>query len=178
MREITRKVDEQINSVRRELANLLNVGIIKSETNNNKLYYEVDQTFEYYKPLAQIFGGSTVELETESASEDDQWLKALGHVELILLTGSFTRDERSGVDLLLVGDLNPTQTAKYASEMEQKEGREIRYTTMTADEFDYRQEVNDRFLSQVLASKHQIVLDNRPKPEEEVKARKKSKKEK
>ena len=32
VREITRKIDEQINSVRRELSNLLNIGIITSET--------------------------------------------------------------------------------------------------------------------------------------------------
>lgn len=177
MREITRKVDEQINSVRRELANLLNVGIIKSETNNNKLYYEVDQSYEYYKPLSQIFGGSAIELEPESTGDDEQWLKALGNVELILLTGKFTRDERSGVDLLMVGDLNPTQTSKYVLDMEQKEGRDIRYTTMTTEEFDYRKEVNDRFLLQVLASKHQVVVDSRPKPDK-TKSKKKTKEEK
>ena len=32
VREITRKIDEQINSVRRELANMLNIGIIKSDS--------------------------------------------------------------------------------------------------------------------------------------------------
>ena len=57
VREITRKIDEQINSVRRELSNLLNTGIISSDTNNNRLYYEVSQTYEYYKPLKEIFGG-------------------------------------------------------------------------------------------------------------------------
>ena len=50
VREITRKIDEQINSVRRELANLLSIGIISSDTNNNRLYYEVNQEYEYYKP--------------------------------------------------------------------------------------------------------------------------------
>lgn len=57
-------------------------------------------------------------------------------------------------------------------ELEQKEDREVRYATMPGEEFRYRQEVNDRFLSLVLASKHQIIVDNRPK-----KTTKKSKKE-
>ena len=57
VREITRKIDEQINSVRRELSNLLNIGIIVSDSNNNKLYYEVNQKFKYYEPLQQIFSG-------------------------------------------------------------------------------------------------------------------------
>src|SRR5271154_2914800 len=56
VREITRKINEQINSVRRELANLLSMGIITSDNNDNKLYYEVEQSYEYYKPLSEIFG--------------------------------------------------------------------------------------------------------------------------
>src|ERR1051325_3277764 len=58
VREITRKIDEQINSVRRELANLLNTGIIVSDNTNNRLYYEVNQAYEYYDPLLAIFGKS------------------------------------------------------------------------------------------------------------------------
>src|SRR6185295_8438275 len=60
VREITRKVDEQINSVRRELSNLLSIGIITSEANNNRLYYEVNQKYQHYVPLTQIFGGVSV----------------------------------------------------------------------------------------------------------------------
>src|SRR5215218_441222 len=58
VREITRKIDEQINSVRRELANLLNVRLITSDTNDtsNKVYCEVNQKYEFYPPLEEIFG--------------------------------------------------------------------------------------------------------------------------
>ena len=56
VREITRKIDEQINSVRRELSNLLSIGIISSDTTNNRLYYEVNQDYEYFHPLEAIFG--------------------------------------------------------------------------------------------------------------------------
>src|SRR5579884_1326028 len=61
VREITRKIDEQINSVRRELSNLLSIGIITSDATQNRLYYEVNQTYEHYKPLAMIFGGLKAE---------------------------------------------------------------------------------------------------------------------
>lgn len=157
VREITRKIDEQINSVRRELANLLSIGIISSETTNNKLYYEVNQDYEYYKALAEIFGESVVKAEGEENSDDD--LKVLGNVELAVLTGQFTRDERSGVDLLLVGDLNQTQVGKYVSNLEKKENKEVRYTTMPTTEFNYRINLNDRFLITVMESKKQILVD-------------------
>src|SRR4249920_531671 len=70
VREITRKIDEQINSVRRELSNLLSIGIITSDTNNNKLYYEVNQKYEYFPPLQQIFGGGVKTAPKKSTVTD------------------------------------------------------------------------------------------------------------
>lgn len=170
VREITRKIDEQINSVRRELANLLSVGIIRSDNTNNRLYYEVNQTYEFYEPLSQIFGGkvSTAKTKTKktaekvttpAAPEQDEDLKVLGNVEIALYTGQFTRDDRSGIDMLIVGDINPTQLGKFIDELEKKEKKEIRYAVMPLDEFHYRRQVKDRFISDVITSKHQILLD-------------------
>jgi hypothetical protein len=168
VREITRKIDEQINSVRRELANLLNIGIISSETTNNKLYYEVNQKYEFYKPLLAIFGSTPLAAEDE---ENDDEFKVLGRVDIAILTGQFTRDERSGVDFLLVGDINQTQLSKYVADMEKREGKEIRYAAIPLDEFEYRRRLNDRFLTQVLESKKQVIVDKdnilSPKPEPE-----------
>lgn len=175
VREITRKIDEQINSVRRELSNLLSIGIISSETTNNKLYYEVNQKYEFYKPLAQMFGGvaitagSTVSTDDESAEPIPVDLKALGHVELALFTGQFTRDERSGIDFLIVGDINQTQLNKFVADLEAKEGKEVRYASMSPKEYRYREQINDRFLAKVIESKKQILFDknllNSPEPE-------------
>lgn len=174
VREITRKIDEQINSVRRELANLLSIGIISSDTNNNRLYYEVNQEFEYYGALNAMFGQGVMPKVEEGAKKETsgQALKSIGNVELALLTGQFTRDELSGIDFLVVGDINPTQLSKYVAEMEAQEGKEVRYVVMPPDEFKYRQQVNDRFLGLVLSSKMQIIVDKHkmlslPKPEKE-----------
>src|SRR6266702_1679533 len=70
VREITRKIDEQINSVRRELANLLNVGIIVSDTTNHRLYYEVSQTYEYYQPFLAIFGNGVTSAALAPVTDD------------------------------------------------------------------------------------------------------------
>lgn len=170
VREITRKIDEQINSVRRELANLLSIGIISSDTNNNRLYYEVNQDYEYYAALSAIFGQGVMPEVEEGAKKETaaQPLKGIGNVELAIYTGQFTRDESSGIDFLVVGDINPTQVTKYVAELEAEEGKEIRYAVMTPDEFIYRQQIKDRFLSMVLESKIQVVVDKNhiltPKP--------------
>lgn len=165
VREITRKIDEQINSVRRELANLLNVGIIVSENNNNRLYYEVNQKYEHFDPFTQIFGnGASVAKKTKGKAsaalvQADDELKALGHIELALYTGQFTRDERSGIDLLIVGNVNNYQVEKYVADLEAKEGKEIRYVILSSSEFEYRHKIHDRFIVNVLASKKQVLVD-------------------
>lgn len=159
VREITRKIDEQINSVRRELSNLLNAGIISSENTNNRLYYEVNKTYQFYDPLSQIFGSASGVTADEDSNEALTALKAVGNIDLALYTGQFTRDERSGVDFLIVGDINQTQLAKYVSDLEAKEGKSIRYAVMDKKEFGYRREVNDRFLLTVLDSKKQVIID-------------------
>ncbi len=166
VREITRKIDEQINSVRRELANLLSIGIISSDNNNNRLYYEVNQDYEYYKALSAIFGKGTMKTATTSKitasaeeSDDIQLIKKIGNVDLVVLTGQFTRDESAGIDMLVVGDVNQTKLNKYVSDLEAKEGKEIRFVSMDTQEFDYRFQVKDRFLNTLQGAKKQILID-------------------
>jgi hypothetical protein len=168
VREITRKIDEQINSVRRELANLLSIGIIASDTTSHRLYYEVNQAYEFYEPLKTIFGnGPTTSDDAadpeyavpNATSVERDKLKALGNVELALYTGQFTRDETSGIDALIVGDVNQHALQKFMSELEAQEGKEIRYTLMPSNEFNYRRQIKDRFITTVLSAKKQVLVD-------------------
>lgn len=168
VREITRKIDEQINSVRRELGNLLSIGIIVSENTNNKLYYEVNQKFEYFKPLQEIFGDGVKKnlkkakpaagaLAGEEGGALD--LQSVGHVELALYTGQFTRDGEVGIDFLVVGDVNKSALKRYVGELEAQEGKSIRYATMKLPEFQYRQAIKDRFVASIEHAKKQILVD-------------------
>jgi hypothetical protein len=161
VREITRKIDEQINSVRRELANLLSIGIISSDNTDNKLYYEVNQKYDYYAPLSAIFGagGSKKQAKVSAVDSQEADIQSIGNVDLAIFTGQFTRDDRSGTDVLIVGDINQTKLAKFISDLEERESKELRYTVMTPSDYAYRIEVKDRFLSDVMASKKQVIID-------------------
>ncbi|HEX8226257.1 MAG TPA: transcriptional regulator [Candidatus Saccharimonadales bacterium] len=173
VREITRKIDEQINSVRRELANLLSIGIIGSDNTNNKLYYEVNQKYEYFEPLTIIFGagspkkltapkaGTAVPMASGPANEFsyDTDIKTLGNVEIAVYTGQFTRDESTGVDVFFVGDINHTKLQKFMADLEAKEGKELRYTMMSLSDFQYRLQIKDRFVSNIVQAKKQVLID-------------------
>jgi len=169
VREITRKIDEQINSVRRELSNLLSIGIITSDNTNNKLYYEVNQKFEYYEPLQQIFGDGLKKSAKKAAAPKTAAsdavtgtpadLRAVGHIDLAVFTGQFTRDDTAGIDFLIVGDVNPNALQKYIDDLEGKENKTIRYTVMSLPDFRYRQQIRDRFATAIHKSKKQILVD-------------------
>jgi hypothetical protein len=181
VREMTRKIDEQINSVRRELSNLLSIGIIKSNADNNRLYYEVDQEYEYYQPLAMIFGGlqsaPIPEKSSKKPSKEQpetpviadvipehplaKSIRGTGHIELAFLTGQFTRDDLSGIDLLIVGDTNQSKIENFIQELEKAEKKELRYTVMPMETYKYRIQINDRFIGNVLAAKKQVIINTR-----------------
>src|SRR5207253_8151923 len=116
--------------------------------------YEVNQKFEFYEPLQQIFGGGvkkTISRKAASAtadgdtSETEADLKSVGRIELAVYTGQFTRDDSAGVDLLIVGEVNPNALQKYVDQLESKENKSLRYTVMSLPDFQYRQQIRDRF---------------------------------
>lgn len=167
VREITRKIDEQINSVRRELANMLSIGIIQtdsqSDTSNNRLYYEVNQSYAHYQPLKAIFGDGQIAspaAETSTASSD--WakrLKVLGDVRVALLSGSLVRGSQSDVDVLLAGNINKTQAKHFIKELEDEEGHSLNYTVMSYEDFYYRLSIKDRFITDIINNKFTLLQD-------------------
>lgn len=163
VREITRKIDEQINSVRRELANMLSVGIIKSQTSENKLYYEVNQEYVHYQPLHQIFVNAAPESkaikEVEVVGDWSTRLKTLGDVRVAILAGDLVHGSNSEVDVLLAGSINKTQAKKFIKELEEEEGKSLNYVVMEYQDFYYRLSIKDRFIMSVINTKHTVIAD-------------------
>ena len=165
VREITRLIDEQINSVRRELANMVEVGVITSETVDNKLYYAVNQRYEYYVPLRAIFADEKVNIAASPATggQTKQYGEILTDIgstlRLALIAGVLVRGSSSPLDILLVGNV-PTQKVKNAIKtIERLENRELNYTVLPYDEFYYRVSIRDKFIMQVLNAKHSVIID-------------------
>ncbi len=163
VREITRKVDEQINSVRRELQNLLNIGIVKSVNQSNRLYYEVDPKYKFHEQLQSIFQQIPAKTkEIKETKEEDQILRKIskaGNVKVLFLSGAFVRGSNQNVDICVVGDMNKAQLAKVIGDMEQEMSRELNYWAMRVEDFDYRRNLNDRFLMDILDAKKKVLVD-------------------
>lgn len=161
VREITRLIDEQINSVRRELSNMLEVGVITSDSADNKLYYEVNQRYEYYVPFRAIFADEHMEASTDvkTGSDWQDLIKELTGLRLAILAGVLVKGSGSSIDLLLVGDVSATKLKNVMKQVEKIEARELNYSLLSYEEFYYRLSVRDKFITEILNGKHAVLLD-------------------
>lgn len=163
VREITRMIDEQINSVRRELSNMLAVGIITSDTADNKLYYEINQRYEYYVPFRSIFADEPIQPAVATKSGSHSWrslLTGLPGIRLGLIAGVLVKDSASTVDVLLVGDIPATKLKNVMKQIEKSESRALNYSVMTYDEFYYRLSVRDKFITEITSSRYEVLVDS------------------
>ena len=162
VREITRMIDEQINSVRRELANMVSVGIVQQDAIDNKLYYSVNEDYPYIKPLAAIFSDKNTE-GGMSAASSVSWKNSLGRMRglrLAIISGKLVVGSSSAVDLLLVGDDMSVVTIKNLVKKIEKDRKiEINYAVISYDDFYYRMSVKDRFIMDIVRNKHSVLVD-------------------
>lgn len=168
VREITRIIDEQINSVRRELSNMLEVGVITCDSSDNKLFYQVNQRYQYYVPLRTIFADNAIDDSAAGGVMTDEKhdegfaskLNGIAGVRLALFAGILTKGSSSSVDLLVAGNMDQAKVKGFIKEVEKRERREINYSIMSYDEFYYRLSVRDKFITNILDSKHKVVIDS------------------
>ena len=162
VREITRMIDEQINSVRRELANMVSVGIVQQDAIDNKLYYSVNDDYPYIKPLAAIFSDKNTE-GGAGAAGGVSWKDSLGRMRglrLAIISGKLVVGSSSAVDLLLVGDDMSAVTIKNLVKKIEKDRKiEINYAVISYDDFYYRMSVKDRFIMDIVRNKHSVLVD-------------------
>jgi DNA-binding transcriptional ArsR family regulator len=161
IRELTRLLNEQINSIRRELENLRRVGIVKARHKARKKYYKVDTDFPLYVDLRNLFS-KAIQGESPFVSS----LRALPNVKLILLAGSFAGTE-SKVDLLVVGDVKKeVLEALLAQDAALKY---VKYSIFSEADFLYRLSLKDRFVLEILNDpRHSVVYNALQKQIEEA----------
>jgi hypothetical protein len=88
----------------------------------------------------------------------------LGPVKYMILSGMFVGRPDLPTDLLIVGAVDRTKMKALLQKFQKYFEQDIRYTIFTLKEYDYRQQVTDRFLFNVIENKHIVVIDRLPKP--------------
>lgn len=146
IRELTRKLDEQINSIRRELDNLKKLGLLKSKTKLRKKYYHVNQDFVLLEELRSIIIKA---LSSNDALVKD--LKKLGEIKVLALSGLFVNRETDSVDMLIVGDVDKEKLTHYINN-DLRMKRPIKFTIMNEEDYKYRLNCKDKFITEIIRS--------------------------
>jgi len=164
VRELSRAIEEKINSVRRELENLERVGLIKMVAEadsaptkkDKKKFYTVDTNFILYPEFKNLILKSRLLLEKSLVQE----INNLGKIKFLMLTGFFVDNNKAKTDLLVVGNIDRQKLKKLIAKMEKSFEQEIRFTVMSTQEFNYRNQITDKFLFEVLEGKKIVLVDN------------------
>lgn len=159
IRELTRELDEQINSLRRELENLERIGMLKSSERNRRKYYRINPHFPVLFELTSI-----VRKTDKTNDKFLQKVSRIGNVDILILTGQFINEE-ADVDLFLVGDVTKEDIEKFLKENFPE--KTIKYSLMSRDDFLYRVALKDKFVSRIFAKKENLILKNKLKKDTE-----------
>lgn len=156
VREIVRSVGEQINAVRAELARMEKIGLLSSEWRANRKYYALKKDYVFFDELLRLVNKTT---GLGGAIIRDR--VRLGKIKYAMLSGSYIRGLKPGpndVELLLVGVVVLPQLSLIVKESETKLGREINYTVMSEDEYQFRKTRRDPFIVGILEKPRMMLL--------------------
>ncbi|MDP3970343.1 MAG: hypothetical protein Q8P90_01450 [bacterium] len=155
VRELTRKIGEHINSVRRELLHLEKLGLLVVSDRQRKKYYSVNTNFTLYPELKALILKSRLTLEKRFITK----LQEAGRIQHLSLMGYFADDLDSETDVFIIGTLPKKHLNALLEEFNKQFGKELRYTLMSPSEYTYRKDVTDKFLFTLLSNPQMVVVD-------------------
>jgi hypothetical protein len=158
--------------VKRELALLISVGLVKSRIVNKDISkkqgkkvivkkiqdtgYIIDQKFPYFQALKSL-------LITVSLHADESLVKrfaTVGRIKFFVASGLFIQEWDTRVDLLIVGDeINLKRLDVIMKTIESEVGREIAYSAFETTDFEYRYGIHDRLIRDILDLPHTVLVD-------------------
>ncbi len=185
--QISRDLKLSLNSVQRELTNILELGLISEslfQDNKEEIKPEISVKVKIAKKKKQkkekIVEKKEIKLfevnknfilypELKALFVKAQILSSQKFIssiqknfkpKLLILTGFFTNYPEAQTDLLIVGQINKPAFIKLISDLENDLGHEINFTILDEEEFKYRQEIMDIFLYNILDGKTIVLIDS------------------
>lgn len=156
MRELARLSNNQLNAVRREVANLERIGLIAEITGEDakKRFYKLNTNFILANEIISLVSKSGLLAEKNLIGR----MKNLGGVDLCILTGIFS-NVQSPCDILVVGRINKEELARLIKEFELELQKSVAYAVFSPEEYKQRKSLTDKFLFSLLESKKMVAVD-------------------
>jgi DNA-binding transcriptional ArsR family regulator len=158
VRQLVRMSKEEINSVRRELDNLKQADLIRSEVRGNRLYYSVNLNSEIFPELVSL--SSKMSLLARSILDKKN---LIGKIKWVLGSPQFIAHlppTPSQVDLIIIGQISLKEIASIIKQEEERQAREINYMVMDKSELKLRKTKRDPFIVDFFLNCPQIIIGN------------------
>lgn len=159
VRDIVERVKSNHSKVRRELATLEKIDLIKrraSQKSRTGYGFIVNRQFPYLNPL-EVFLVNSEPLQSKDLVKR---FGKVGSMKLIIVSGVFMQDPESRVDMLIVGDnVKRANLENTVKTLESEIGKELKYAYFTTEDFKYRVSMFDKLTRDILDYPHRKVLD-------------------
>jgi predicted nucleotidyltransferase len=158
LRELERITGEDYKNVSTELKNLESLGLLASRKSGNLKYFQVNSGFLIYPELKSIFfkvRGAPGLLKQALSDDKD--------VEYAFIYGSFaagTENDKSDIDLMVVGEMALETLLKRLREPEKLLGRDINPSLFQISEMKQRMKDQDPFIGRLIAEPKIMLIGN------------------
>ena len=117
--------------------------------------WQLDAKFPLLIPLEQLLFTTDPIKDVDLVTR----LRAVGKLQLVLLSGVFVRSKDARVDLLIVADhIKKSSIEGVIRGIEAEIGKELEYVVFTTKDFLYRQDVKDGFVRDIFDGPYRIIL--------------------
>ncbi len=165
MRLLSRELDEQINSVKRELDNLWELGILKSRSHLKKKIFYLNENFELIQDFASIFLKSYNPL-----IKIKEFFKKETLLELIIINkavkNKLVDQTKTILDIFLIWEIDKKEFAKFVNKIFY--GRKVKYAIITTQELYERLDYWDKLIKNILTEPGNIFLKDNLKIKEKL----------
>jgi hypothetical protein len=166
MRGLARDLDEQINSIKRELDNLSNLWILKSREELKKKIFFVNPKFPLLDDFVNIF------LKTYNPIDKIKiYFKDKNDLELVIVNEAvktkLIKNEKNILDIFLIWETNKDELSDFL--WETFYGRKVKFAVISTEDFFNRLEFWDKLIKNILTEDGNIFLKDNLKIKEKLK---------
>ena len=147
LRDLAVRLSIDPSNLSRELRRLERDGLFRAEVSGRQKYFRLNREYPLFREVRSIVA-KTIGAAPLIANS----VRALADIEEAYLYGSFARNQQdaaSDIDLLVIGTPRGEVLAEAMRKLERQLGREINYTVLSRNEFEFRRARKDAFLESV-----------------------------
>lgn len=154
--EIASVTNSIVRSVNKEIVKLIETGIVIEELKDTEVnkkrvkvkHYRINKHFIIFEEIKSIF----LKLQVIELDNFKEKISKLGNINYVVLTGNFIGNPKVKIDLLIVGEASKKKMDNFIKDLQKILGWEINWTQMNLPEYDYRKQIGDMFLFDILSS--------------------------